>query len=157
VNEAPASQTEKPTHRLKHQVRLRLVLVLLAVLGFGMMAYLLATIPPTRDSWYPKCTLHSSTGLHCPGCGTTRAAHAALNGDLLAALQFNAIAFVVLPLGLWWALHSALRWAYRWPQPTGRPTSTTWSYAVLVAILIFGVLRNIPAYPFTLLAPVELP
>lgn len=36
------------------------------------------------------------TGWDCPGCGATRALHAALHGDFAAALEFNA----AMPVGL---------------------------------------------------------
>lgn len=36
------------------------------------------------------------------------------------------------------------------PRLLGRPDT---AYAIWVGILLFGVLRNIPAFPFTLLVP----
>ncbi len=56
---------------------------------------------PTEDSdFYPPCVFHSLTGLQCPGCGTTRALHHLLHGDIVGAFHLNAMLFVVVPFGV---------------------------------------------------------
>ncbi len=103
----------------------------------------------------PRCSFHVLTGWHCPGCGNTRAAHALLNGDPAGAIRQNALFVTGFPFLLFWAVRSWMEWVYphrllplpiRW-----RPGFT---YTIVVVVLIFGVLRNIPIAPFTLLAPV---
>lgn len=37
----------------------------------------------------PKCPLKILTGYDCPGCGATRAMHAALHGDFISAIHYN--------------------------------------------------------------------
>jgi len=103
-------------------------------------------------SWIPACAFHSMTGLHCPGCGGLRAMHALANGRFAEAAGHNALfVLVFLPLG---AVAAAL-WFYR--RITGRaglpplPSAAAW---LLVALaVIFAILRNLPFYPFTILAP----
>jgi hypothetical protein len=63
------------------------------------------------------CIFRSLTGIPCPTCGTTRAAAAFLDGDLIAALAANplsaagALLFVAgAPLAVLWAIA-------RWPVP----------------------------------------
>lgn len=132
-------------------------LVVLALGGIVAGLAVLGAFPPTADSWYPKCTFHQQTGLHCPGCGLTRATHAALNGRIVEAVSQNVLVFAVVP----WLLFITLRglWRYLWqsPPPRRRISWPGWvSYAVMFGLLVFGVVRNIPVYPFTLLAPHEL-
>lgn len=110
-------------------------LAALAVVGAGA----LYRFGPSA-AWLPKCPLHTLSGLHCPGCGMTRATHAMLHGDPLAAFRFNPLVMLLLPTGL-------AAWALRWKIGA----KTAWALAA--AVLAFGILRNIPAWPFTLLAP----
>jgi Protein of unknown function (DUF2752) len=113
---------------------------------------LLYFFPPTENSFYPKCILFQYTGKHCPGCGSTRALHSLLHGDLRQALAYNLfIPFLVPFLGV-----RALRVWYgamrRRPAPPWRlPTWVTWAF--LVCMLTYAVLRNLPFAPFNLLAP----
>jgi hypothetical protein len=131
----------------------------LAAVGVGTGVYILATVPPTDATPYPKCMLHQTTGLHCPGCGLTRSVHAALNGRFEQAFAYNALAVVILPyLGV--SLVRSL-WSWLWGTPL-RPSRLPagvrkWMPLTIgVVMCLFWVLRNIPVYPFTLLAPHEI-
>jgi len=82
------------------------------------------------------CPIHALTGLYCPGCGSTRAVKAVLNGDLPLAFHDNALLMVspvVIASGLLIEKYSQKR---------------IWLYAflsiVLVAVAIFTVIRNQP-------------
>ena len=145
-----------PTPRQRRLVKAGLVAV--AVTLLGIVATVLATFPPTELSFYPKCQLHSFTGLHCPGCGMTRFAAAALQGDLSQAAAYNAVGVVAVPIAALWVLQQV--WAWLWGVRPRRWFSPTWHgrvTAVFLAVLaVFFVLRNVPVEPFTLLAPHEL-
>ena len=53
---------------------------------------------PAEHSFFPRCPFYVVTGLKCPGCGTTRAIHAALNGRFLDAIALNPILVIAVPL-----------------------------------------------------------
>ena len=94
----------------------------------------------------PPCALHALTGLHCPGCGVTRATRALLHGDFAAAWNLNQLFMILLPLGLIFCLQSAvLERPYRGSGKLGM--------TILTVAVLFGILRNIPVAPFTVLAP----
>jgi hypothetical protein len=104
------------------------------------------------DFSLPLCTFHALTGLHCPGCGASRAVHQLLHGNLYAALRLNPLLVVAIPL-LAYPLTSAIV-----HRVQGRPlpralVSGRWFWVLLAVVVLFGILRNIPQYPFTLLAP----
>jgi hypothetical protein len=87
----------------------------------------------------PLCPLHAMTGLWCPFCGSTRAAHALLHADPATAMRNNVLFVLALPVlaGLWW----------RWRAPgraPARPLPRPVWWAGVVAVLAFGVLRNLP-------------
>ena len=60
-------------------------------------ALVLYHFDPSSAGFYPPCLFHSLTGLQCPGCGTTRALHHLLHGDVAGAFRLNAMLFVVAP------------------------------------------------------------
>jgi hypothetical protein len=137
-------------------LRARRRLLLLAALAVPAGLLLLYRVAPTEDSFYPRCLFHRLTGLHCPGCGTTRCLHALLHGQLRQAAGYNALALLALPFLLYAAARYALA-ALRGTPPRRRPL-TRWAYYLLfAAVLAFWVLRNLPFPPFDALAPRPLP
>jgi hypothetical protein len=128
----------------------------MAALALAGAVYFIAATPPTPDSLYPKCTLYQATGLHCPGCGAGRAAHAALNGRFAQAFAYNPIAVVLLPAVAVVVLVRVARWALGRPPRDGYLLSGRTILVLAAGLLLFMVLRNIPAEPFTLLAPHEI-
>jgi len=111
--------------------------------------FLLYSTNPTESQRFPKCPFYRLTDLHCPGCGTTRATHQFLNGNILRGLAYNPILSIALPLmGLliWEQLGRARGWRV-WPVTR---TVSPW---VLWVVLAYWVARNLPFMPFSLLAP----
>ena len=99
------------------------------------------------------CVFHEVTGLYCPGCGAGRACYSILHGQFLEAFCYNPLMTVLLPLiGLYIAAR-ALDWMITGGNHIDKKISTKVLMWVLIGIFIYGVLRNIPVFPFTLLAP----
>jgi hypothetical protein len=78
--------------------------------------------------------------------------HQLLHGNLGAAFDLNPLLVIALPFILYHVLTLLIG------HPRLRPLSTSlmpvWSVRALgVTLAVFGVLRNLPQYPFTLLAP----
>lgn len=131
----------------------------LVSLAAGAGGYVVATFPPAAHDLYPKCQTYALFGLHCPGCGLTRAAHALLTGDVSQAFAYNLFAPVVLPLAALAAGRALLGWVRgRPPVSIGPPPrwARHWPWVVGGLLAAYAVARNVPAEPFTLLTPHEL-
>jgi hypothetical protein len=109
--------------------------------GILLILVLLYLINPAESKIVPPCVFNDLTGFYCPGCGTLRATHALLHGDIGEAVTKNPLLFVIFPvLGI---LAFNKKWLYH--------SYTAWS--TLIVIILFWALRNIPVWPCTLLAP----
>lgn len=124
---------------------------LAAIVAAATGIWLLRTFDPnTAGSFFPPCPFLALTGLYCPGCGLTRALHALVHFDLTRAVAMNALIVLSLPLVSLMALHSLGRWRVL-PAAAARVlfNGRYW----IAALLLFGVLRNLPWWPFVWLAP----
>lgn len=82
----------------------------------------------------------------------TRAMHALFQGDVIGALDFN----LMMPLFgiiLGYVFLSTVMIAVRGYGFSYRMFKPGIMYSFLVLALLFGIARNIPIYPLTILAP----
>ena len=108
---------------------------------------------PFYAAYFPKCIFYLITGLHCPGCGSQRTIIALLHGDVLTAMHNNLLLVLLLPF-LLYAFFVLLYNNFTSKRKLPRIFYTSFSAKIiLAAVIVFTVLRNIPVYPFTLLAP----
>lgn len=124
-------------------------------LGFSMAAVvagLLYVFGPHAPFW-PQCLFHRFTGLDCPGCGMTRAAGALVHGRWAEAFRYNPVLMVLLPVLAMGGIWEMIGWLRGRPMPFRFRMGKHLSYGLLGLVLAFWVLRNIPQWPFTLLAP----
>jgi hypothetical protein len=125
------------------------------VAGVALLAgaVILFSFNPSSEAFFPRCPLYSTTGLYCPGCGSTRCLHHLSHGRISTALRYNPIvpAFLVY-LAVAGVVKGLRRAGVRVPWPS-KPLPAKWIWAIFAAILLYGVLRNIPAEPFRSLAP----
>jgi hypothetical protein len=113
---------------------------------------MLRIFDPATSRIFPPCPVRYLTGWYCPGCGSLRAIHQLLHGNLRAAWAMNPLTTVMLPF-LMYGLASFALFQIRGrglPQPFLR---AVWIRYMCAAIILFGIARNISLYPFDLLAP----
>ncbi len=119
----------------------------------GLAVVVALNDPAAADSHFPPCMFRAATGLWCPGCGLTRGLHQLFNGHLSSALHYNLfIPLFVVAAGLgWW---SWLRTSWdRSPVALSAPLVRRLAWVMPIALIAYGVLRNIPTAPFDALAP----
>lgn len=127
------------------------VLAAAGVFAIAAGAFVVGYFNPSTTGFFPTCPFHTMTGLNCPGCGMTRGFNALLHGDFLGALHFNALipffafffVYFVLSLFLIAIRGYGLSWKIFSPKVV---------IVFLIFTIVFAVVRNLPFYPFSLLA-----
>jgi len=103
-----------------------------------------ALVDPHEAGHYPTCPFLWLTGLYCPGCGSLRAVHDLAHLDLAGAWGMNPALVLAVP----YLLLTGLAWWRR--SVTGAPRTRlapAWVlWTVLVAICVYWVARNVPAF-----------
>ena len=115
-----------------------IILAIAALLVFGFIYY---ALDPSSSAAFPSCGFLTLTGYKCPGCGSQRAIHALLNGDVAAAFHYNAMLFIAAPWILLCLFAETQR--VRNPRLYARlhPSLLIWLF--LATILAWWLLRNI--------------
>lgn len=141
----------KAINRLQSSRKMRAALVLCAGAAALCGAVYLYFHDPYRHPI--PCTFYLLTGLYCPGCGAGRACYSILHLRFVDAFCYNPLMTILLPLiGLYIAVRAA-DWGITGGNHIDGKISAKALLWLLVIILIYGILRNIPVFPFTLLAP----
>ena len=130
--------------------KLQILIIGIAVIFLSLLYFF---YPAGYGSLHPDCLFHSFTGYFCPGCGAQRAASAILHGKLLKAADLNILFVCSLPLIGWSAF--VFTWnSFKAAKLTQRIFySPFFVKTVLSLVLVFWLLRNLPFYPFSWLAP----
>ncbi len=118
----------------------RILAVVLTVLT-GIVVILLFVFDPSETRIFPPCPSWTLFRIYCPGCGNARAFHNLLNGRFVAAFRLNPGMVILAPFLV--ALLVKPKWAYKpW---------VAWS--AFIFLMLYSILRNLPFWPFNLLAP----
>lgn len=107
---------------------------------------------PATSGLFPPCPFLWLTGFYCPGCGSLRAFHQLLHGNLRAAFAFNPFAVLAFPF----LAYGSASWVSflvrgKYLAQVFLPGWVIW--ALCFTVVLFGIFRNLPVYPFNLLAP----
>lgn len=96
-----------------------------------------AIFDPVEAEFFPKCMFRSLTGFDCPGCGSQRAIHALLHGDIGAAWAYNPLLLLAVPLMLLLLMPDRFEAAARLKRSVWLPR------VVLAVVLGWWVVRNL--------------
>jgi len=115
-----------------------IILAIAALLVFGIIYY---ALDPSQSGMFPRCTFLTLTGYKCPGCGSQRAIHALLHGDVVGAFKYNALLLISIP---WIALCLyAETQRIRNPRLYTHINAPQLMWFFLITVLLWWLLRNI--------------
>ena len=105
---------------------------------------------PSETEIFPPCPFFWMTGLYCPGCGSLRAVHELFHGNFISALSLNPLLIISLPLI---AVYTCLKTYHKKIKFNAFTLNLQFYYVIILIILLYWLLRNIPSYPFIFLSP----
>ena len=98
------------------------------------------------------CVSKQLLGLDCPGCGSQRAIHSLLIGDIIAAADYNLMLVATLPFLLIHFRYKAIS-LFTGKERRWKVIDNPLTPKIIIAlVLVFWIVRNVPFEPFTYLA-----
>ncbi|HIS11769.1 MAG TPA: DUF2752 domain-containing protein [Candidatus Onthocola stercoravium] len=124
--------------------KMKLILILIS---FLIIYFILSEL---LDVGIP-CLFYEITGYYCPGCGITRLLFSLLKLDFYQAFRYNPLIFILIIITvIYWLVKFILK---KFMNISIEIPNYVY-YILLVIVIIFGILRNIPMFDF--LSPTEL-
>lgn len=130
----------------------RRMMVVGMMLPIAAAVILLRIYDPATSTLFPPCPVYFLTGWYCPGCGSLRAMHQLLHGQVRVAWAMNPLSVLLFPFLAYGLAAEAMLYACGRKLPL-LVLPGAWIRALCAAILLFGIARNLPFHPFNLLAP----
>lgn len=123
------------------------ILVLMAV-----FLYFYLNDPSDKGNAYISCTFKNLTGWDCAGCGGQRSLHHLLHFEWAEAFRYNAFLVVFTPYFLVLIFYAVRDFIYGSGYPKRFWFSGKMALVFVILIILYTIARNLPYYPFTLLA-----
>lgn len=128
---------------IKHS-KMKLILILIS---FLIIYFILSEL---LDVGIP-CLFYEITGYYCPGCGITRLLFSLLKLDFYQAFRYNPLVFILIIIT---GIYLLVKFILKKFMNISIEIPNYVYYILLVIVIIFGILRNIPMFDF--LSPTEL-
>lgn len=116
----------------------------IAILCLGIFLYILydfhIRIP---------CAFKTLTHLNCPSCGVSRMCVSISHGDIKSAFYYNQVLVFLTPLIALYYIFYQIRYIRTGQRKTSKLESNT-MILIIVILIIYGIVRNLPFYPYRL-------
>ena len=127
-----------PILSLAWAVKLRLI----GLVAAGSLVWLYFRYDPAQHL-FPKCPFLMLTGFKCPGCGSQRAVHQLLHGDITGAAQANILFVLLLPYVLLGLVLEYTAWGRQQFATRRRWYGYRATLLALVIVIGYWVARNV--------------
>lgn len=120
-------------------------LKLATIIGFVLIGIFLFyyKVDPRSNNFLIKCTFKTITGLECPGCGSQRALHAFLHGELKQAYLYNPLFIIFIPYVSAGILFEWFHLKYTYPKIRKLLFGKIAIFIILIIVIFFFIYRNI--------------
>ena len=129
--------------------------IALIVIFFGGIFFVYIIYDPSQHSFFIPCPFNYITGYHCPGCGSQRAIHQLLHLNILNALRLNPFLVLSLPIIIYGLGIQIWNFIFKTQFRFKLFYNKFFIYGYFGFAILYWILRNLPHYPFNLLAPAE--
>lgn len=137
--------------RMRKSRRIIIVVAGLCLLLLGIwVLYHYDALPPALRL---RCIIFQMTGLYCPGCGATRACYAILHGNWKGAVGYNPLLVILFPIAAVYIILRTFDWMMTGTNHIDSYIPDCFLYSLLGIVMIYGIARNIPIWPFYFLRP----
>lgn len=121
--------------------------IFIPIIVFGGLIFLFF-INPEKNTIFP-CFFHFATNLDCPGCGMTRALYSLLHLKFWQAFRYNPLIYLFVSIAAFFGISGyiylitgkLIKLKLDIPKP--------FILGLVVVIVAFVILRNIPVEPFS--------
>ncbi len=125
-------------------------LIVFSILGGFLLLY---SFNPSTNTFFLPCPFHHLTGLNCPGCGSQRALHHLFHLEFLTAFKYNPLMVLTMPLVIYALGVTFYNFIFGTNHRLKLFYNNWFIWGFLIITVIFWILRNVPYFPFNLLAP----
>lgn len=104
--------------------------------------------PSSGISVFPSCPFKTLSGYNCPGCGSQRAIHQLLHGNLVEAFYLNPLLVLSIPIILYGLGTRAYNYLFDTSHRVEFFYSKLFIYSYFGIAIVYWVVRNLSIYPF---------
>nr|WP_314445682.1 DUF2752 domain-containing protein [uncultured Lachnoanaerobaculum sp.] len=116
----------------------------IAILCLGIFLYILYNFHIRIP-----CAFKTLTHLDCPSCGVSRMCVALSHGDIKSAFYYNQILIFLTPVIVLYYIFYQIRYI-KTGQRKISPIENNIMIVLIVILIIYGIIRNLPFYPYRL-------
>jgi hypothetical protein len=124
---------------------IKLTLILLLIGGALTVYYF---YNPGETSFFLPCPFKFLTGYDCPGCGSQRAIHQMLHGNVVAAFQLNPMLLLSIPLIIYGLGIKLWNYISEYKKTAWLFYYKPFIYGYFGLVTLFWILRNTSIYPW---------
>jgi hypothetical protein len=99
---------------------------------------------PSEHAFFPNCPFETISGYKCPACGSQRAIHQLLHGNIGGAFKLNPLLVLSIPLAIYGIGIKYWNYMFLTNYRFKLLSNTFFIVGYVLTVLLFWVFRNVP-------------